>query len=78
MNHPTLSFSLVSFGLITALASPLARAQVTSWDNSPYNYNNSPLNYNNSPLNYNNSPPIMGCMTTKASGLVMKSPPQLA
>jgi hypothetical protein len=56
MNHPTLSFSLVSFGLITALASPLARAQVTSWDNSPYNYNNSPLNYNNSPLNYNNSP----------------------
>jgi hypothetical protein len=31
-------------------------AQVTSWDNSPYNYNNSPLNYNNSPLNYNNSP----------------------
>jgi hypothetical protein len=33
-----------------------AHAQVTSWDNSPYNYNNSPLNYNNSSLNYNNSP----------------------
>ena len=32
------------------------QAQVTSWENSPYNYNNSPLNYNNSSLNYNNSP----------------------
>ena len=38
------------------LVSILSFAQVTSWDNSPYNYNNSPLNYNNSPLNYNNSP----------------------
>ena len=38
------------------LVSILSFAQVTSWDNSPYNYNNSPLNYNNSSLNYNNSP----------------------
>ncbi len=30
-------------------------AQVTSWENSPLNYNNSPLNYNNSPLNYNST-----------------------
>ena len=56
MKRPTLHFSLASFGLIAALATPLASAQVTSWDNSPLNYNNSPLNYNNSPLNYNNSP----------------------
>ena len=30
-------------------------AQVTSWENSPFNYNNSQYNYNNSPYNYNNS-----------------------
>ena len=56
MKRPTLPFASIAFGLIAALASPLANAQVTSWDNSPLNYNNSPLNYNNSPLNYNNSP----------------------
>lgn len=56
MKRPTHHFAAVAFGLITALASPLASAQVTSWENSPLNYNNSPLNYNNSPLNYNNSP----------------------
>ena len=56
MKRPTLHFASVAFGLITVLASPFASAQVTSWDNSPYNYNNSPLNYNNSPLNYQNNP----------------------
>ena len=56
MKRPTLHFASITFGLIAVLASPFASAQVTSWDNSPYNYNNSPLNYNNSPLNYNNSP----------------------
>ena len=56
MKRPALHFALVAFGLIATLTSSLASAQVTNWDNSPYNYNNSPLNYNNSPLNYNNSP----------------------
>lgn len=56
MKRTTLHFAAITFGLVVALASPLASAQVTSWDNSPLNYNNSPLNYNNSPLNYNNSP----------------------
>ena len=55
MKRPTHHFAAVAFGLITALASPLASAQVTSWENSPLNYNNSPLNYQNSPLNYNSS-----------------------
>ena len=31
-------------------------AQVTSWENSPFNYNNSQYNYNNSSYNYSNSP----------------------
>ena len=43
--------------LVSATCFSLAAfAQVTSWENSPLNYNNSPLNYNNSSLNYNNSP----------------------
>lgn len=33
-----------------------AQADVTSWNNSPMNYQNSEMNYENSPMNYNNSP----------------------
>ena len=40
----------------TLLISSGSYAQVTSWENSPFNYNNSQYNYNNSPYNYNNSP----------------------
>jgi hypothetical protein len=59
MKRTSLSLTLVSYGLtalVACFAMNHASAQVTSWDNSPYNYNNSPLNYNNSSLNYNNSP----------------------
>ena len=76
MKRPTLHFSLVSFGLIAALATPLAIAQVTNWDNSPLNYNNSPLNYQNSPMNYNsnngvydNSGNRIGYQTQSPSGV---------
>ena len=43
------------FSVIVTI-SLISNAQVTSWENSPMNYNNSPMNYNNSPMNYNNSP----------------------
>lgn len=32
------------------------QADITSWNNSPMNYQNSEINYENSPMNYNNSP----------------------
>ena len=34
----------------------LCSAQVTTYENSPYNYKNSPYNYENSQYNYKNSP----------------------
>ena len=55
MNFTHLLFARLLACSITTITLS-AHAQVTSWDNSPYNYNNSPLNYNNSSLNYNNSP----------------------
>jgi hypothetical protein len=56
-NHmKILSKSPMLTGLLGILAFPLAQADITSWNNSPMNYQNSELNYENSPLNYNNSP----------------------
>ena len=43
------------FSVILGISS-IGNTQITSWENSPLNYNNSPMNYNNSPMNYNNSP----------------------
>ena len=45
---------LCLLGLVTI--SWNAIPDVTSWTNSPYNYENSEMNYENSPFNYNNSP----------------------
>jgi hypothetical protein len=42
--------------LAAILAGPIVQADITSWNNSPMNYQNSEMNYENSPLNYNNSP----------------------
>ena len=58
MKRTSLSLILVSYGLtalVACFAMNHASAQVTSWENSPLNYNNSPLNYQNSSLNYNSS-----------------------
>ena len=58
MKLTSLSLILVSYGLtalVACFAMNHASAQVTSWENSPLNYNNSPLNYQNSSLNYNSS-----------------------
>ena len=54
MNFTHLLFARLLACSITTITLS-AYAQVTSWDNSPYNYNNSPLNYQNSPLNYNSN-----------------------
>lgn len=42
--------------LIGILSTVTVEADITSWNNSPYNYQNSEMNYENSPMNYNNSP----------------------
>ena len=55
MKHYRSCFTLIVLSALSLLATS-AVAQVTSWENSPYNYNNSPYNYNNSSYNYNNSP----------------------
>ena len=43
-------------GICILTTTTLVYAQVTTWGESPYNYNNSEYNYKNSSYNYNNSP----------------------
>lgn len=52
MKYLTLIVFLAQIGLITQNAV----AQVTTFDNSPYNMQNSPYNMDNSPYNMKNSP----------------------
>jgi hypothetical protein len=49
-----IAYALV-FGCFIVAGSKACYAQVTSWENSPYNWRNSELNYNNSSMNWNNS-----------------------
>ena len=42
--------------VLTLFPCSLAFAGVTSWEDSPMNYDNSEMNWENSEMNYNNSP----------------------
>ncbi len=53
MNKPIIH-AILFIGL--ASTHSITLADVTDYNNSPYNYENSEMNYENSPMNYNNSP----------------------
>lgn len=41
---------------VSILITMTVEADVTNWDNSPYNFKNSEMNWENSPMNFRNSP----------------------
>ena len=46
----------VLFGCFVVSGAKVCNAQVTNWENSPYNFKNSELNYDNSSMKWENSP----------------------
>lgn len=50
---PVLVKSGAALGLLLAMT---VDADVTNWNNSPYNFQNSEMNWENSPMNFRNSP----------------------
>lgn len=56
MKNPSNRPNRILVSLAVLLPMGTVSADITSWNNSPYNYQNSEMNYKNSPMNYNNSP----------------------